>query len=388
MKVLCLGGAGKISRETVYDLAKSAEFERITVADINQKEGLEVVNNCNSDKVDFRSIDIYNEEEAVKIVSEYDIVMDGTTISQNDQSSKIIAKSNVHGVNFNGFGDEYKYDRIFKENRKVLVPGFGMTPGTTNMMAVSICNKLDKIDTIRISHGAFRPIAFSKSIAETTTYEYDPKLESRVVYENGEFVQVPPFARERFIKLPEPYGTLPQYIIPHSETVTLPQYLKSIGKDANLIEVRGTWPEKNMQLVRALYNWGILKNEKVELNGNSYGIMDVISKYLTESVQGTTTSLYGYALHVEIEGEKEGKKYRYTMYHTHPKSDGSIEEWSGLRAYTKNVALPVAVAVRLIAKNLINEHGVLIPEKVFRPEDVFEGLNERGIFFHEIIEEI
>lgn len=388
MKVLCLGGAGKISREAVYDLAEFSDFERITVADINESEGREVVKEANSDNVDFRSIDIYNEDEAIKIISEYDIVLDGTTISQNDQSSKVIAKANAHGINFNGFGEEYKYNDIFKENGKVLVPGFGMTPGTTNMMAVHICEKMDKIDTIRVSHGAFRPIAFSKSIAETTTYEYDPKLSGRVVYEDGELKQVPPFARERDIKLPEPYGTLPQYIIPHSETVTLPQYLQEKGKDAKLIEVRGTWPRKNMQLVRALYDWGFLKNEKVELDGKEYGIMDVIAKYLTESEQGTTTELYGYALYVEVEGERDGKKIRHTMYHTHPTSDGSVKGWEGLRSYTKCVALPVAVAVILMANDKIKEHGVLIPEKVFEPKDIFEGLEKRNIFIHEEIEEI
>jgi lysine 6-dehydrogenase len=388
MKILCLGGAGKISREVVYDLAGTAEFERITVGDINESEGRRVAEDCRVGGVDYRRIDIYDEEGAVKIVSEYDIVVDGTTISQNGQSTKILAQANVHGINFNGFGEEYQYDRIFRENEKVLVPGFGMTPGTTNMMAVSICERMDVVDSIRISHGAFRPIAFSKSIAETTTYEYDPKLPGRVVYEHGKFLQVPPFSRERYIRLPEPYGTLPQYIIPHSETVTLPQYLAGVGKEAKLIEVRGTWPAKNMQLVRALYDWGMLQNDKVELDGREYGVMDVISRYLTQSTVGTTTTLYGYALHVEVEGERSGRKCRHTMYHTHPASDGSVSDWEGLRAYTKNVALPVAVAVRLLADGRMKEHGVLIPEKVFNPQEIFAGLRERDILVHEVIEEI
>lgn len=34
-----------------------------------------------------------------------------------------------------------------------------------------------------------------------------------------------------------------------------------------LIETRATWPQKNMQFVRALYDWGILRNEPIKVNG-------------------------------------------------------------------------------------------------------------------------
>lgn len=128
-----------------------------------------------------------------------------------------------------------------------------MTPGVTQMMAMHAANQLDTVDTIRVSHGSYRPIAFSASITETTTYEYDPHLPSRTVYEDGEFKQVLPFARPREIELPAPYGKTTQYIIPHSETITLAKALENKG--IKLIETRGTWPKQNMQLVHALYDY-------------------------------------------------------------------------------------------------------------------------------------
>ena len=48
-------------------------------------------------------------------------------------------------------------------------------------MAMHLANQLDTVEEGYVSHGAFRPFAFSKSITETTTYEYDPELETRVV---------------------------------------------------------------------------------------------------------------------------------------------------------------------------------------------------------------
>lgn len=259
-----------------------------------------------------------------------------------------------------------------------------MTPGTTNMMAKYVGEQLDVIKSIRVSHGAFRPIAFSNSIAETTVYEYDPALPGRVVFEDGELKQVPPFARPRKIELPEPYGMTEQYIIPHSETVTLSKYYKEKGIE--LIEVRGTWPEENMKLIKSLYNYGFMNNDKIPVNDMEIGIMDAVGKYLTHSEKGKTTSLYGYALHVEVEGEKNGKMYRYTLTHTHPASDGSVTGWEGLRAYTRNVGIPVGIAVKMMIEKKIKGQGVLSPEEVFRPNDIFDELQLRDIHIHEKIE--
>jgi saccharopine dehydrogenase-like NADP-dependent oxidoreductase len=240
---------------------------------------------------------------------------------------------------------------------------------------------MEAVATVRVSHGAYRPIAFSASITETTRYEYDPKLPGRVVYEDGQFVQVPPFARPREIELPAPYGKGTQYIIPHAETKTLARALAPKG--VRLIEVRGTWPRKNMELVRALYEWGFLRNDTVTLDGHEFGIVDAIGAYLIGSPEGRETELYGYALHVEVEGTRAGKPTALTLWHTHPASDGSVPGWEALRAYTRNVAIPMSIAAQILAKGMVKKCGVLTPEEAFDPETVFAELEKRGIIIHE-----
>ena len=384
MKVLCLGSAGKISRESVNDLVEFSDFDKITVADCNEAVGREVVNWLNDTRVDFKKVDFLSDRAAaIELMRQYDIVMDGTPISLNGRSTSCIAEAGVHGINLNGCGAEWDSDQTFKDHGKIHVPGMGMTPGLTNMMTMHAANQLDTIDAIRISHGAFRSIAFSPSIAETTRIEYDPDLPDRVVYENGEFVQVPPFARPRDIELPEPYGTHPQWIIPHAETRTLPQSLPD--KDIKLIEVRGTWPPPNMQLIRTLYDWGILGNPKIEVNGTEFGLMDAISSYLINSPAGKTTDLWGYALHVEVTGVKDGKKIQHILTHTHPASDGSEPGWEKLRAYTRNVGIPMGIGTQMIMDGRAKGAGVVAPELAFDPQEVFTELEKRRIFVHEKI---
>lgn len=386
MKVLCLGGAGRICRESILDLVQYSSFEKITVADFNEEEGRKIVDSLNDPRVDFLQINVRDHADTVSKMKGYDIVMDGTTITLNGLSTACIAVAGCHGINLNGFGAEDAFDSVFQQNGKTCVPGFGMTPGVTQMMAMHAANQLDTVESVRVSHGAFRPIAFSRSITETTTYEYDPLLPGRVVYENGEFVQVPPFARPREIQLPEPYGKTVQYIIPHAETKTLAKALAH--KNVQLIEVRGTWPAKNMQLVRALYDWGFMRNDKISINGKDIGILDCISEYLFNSTEGQETELYGYSLHVEVVGTKDGRRVQHVLYHTHPASDGSVEGWEKLRAYTRNVGIPMSIATEMIAKGMVKKTGVLIPEEAFEPAEIFAELEKRGIFMHEEISQL
>ncbi|MET3288664.1 UNVERIFIED_CONTAM: lysine 6-dehydrogenase [Brevibacillus sp. OAP136] len=386
MKVFCLGGAGNICRESVLDLVLHSQFEKITIGDFNEEVGIKLVDQLNDPRVDFVKVNVRDHEATVNQMRGYDIVMDGTTITLNGLSTACIAEAGCHGINLNGFGAEDEFDPIFRKNGKTCLPGFGMTPGVTQMMAMHAANQLDEVDEVRVSHGAFRPIAFSKSIAETTTYEYDPNLPGRIVFENGEFVQVPPFARPREINLPEPYGKTVQYIIPHAETKTLAKALSEKG--VKLIEVRGTWPMKNMQLVKALFDWGFMRNDKISVNGQEVGVLDCIADYLYNSKEGRETELYGYSLHVEVTGKRDGKNVMHTLYHTHPRSDGSQPGWEGLRAYTRNVGIPMAIATEMIARGQVNATGVITPEEAFDPTVVFRELEKRQIFIHEEVQEL
>ncbi|MFG0214165.1 saccharopine dehydrogenase family protein [Brevibacillus porteri] len=380
MKVFCLGGAGNICREAVLDLVLYSDFEQITIGDFNEEEGRKVVEWLNDPRVNFVPVNVRDHADTVQKMRGYDIVMDGTTITLNGLSTAAIAEAGCHGINLNGFGEENASDAIFRDHGKTCLPGFGMTPGLTQMMAMHAANQLDEVDEVRVSHGSFRPIAFSKSITETTTYEYDPDLPGRVVYENGAFIQVQPFARPREIKLPEPYGKTIQYIIPHAETKTLAQALSPKG--VKLIEVRGTWPKQNMQLVKALYDYGFLRNDLITVGETKVGILDCISQYLYNSREGKETELYGYSLHVEVTGTKDGCKVGHILYHTHPASDGSVADWAGLRAYTRNVGIPLAIATEQIAKGNVKATGVITPEEAFDPAVIFHELTKRQIYIH------
>ena len=81
MKVLCLGGAGKICRESTLDLVQFSDFDEITIGDYDEKAGCEVVSWFKDPRVNFKKVNVRDKAAAVAVMKGYDIVMDGTTIT-------------------------------------------------------------------------------------------------------------------------------------------------------------------------------------------------------------------------------------------------------------------------------------------------------------------
>jgi len=381
MKILCLGAAGRISREAVKDLVEYSNFQQITIGDINEAAAKEVIGEIGDGRLGFVRFDITDSSSSIETMKEYDIVMSGMPIKFDEMLVEAVVKAGVNGLDINGMGETFKFDGQAREVDIVYVPGVGMTPGTTNVLARYAANRMDRVDEIYISHGAFRAIAYSPGLSSTTFLEYDPDLLGRVVYENGSYVPVPPFSLEKMIDLPEPFGTLPQYIIPHPETYTLPKYIKGVKR----IEVRGTWPEKNMRLIRALYEYGFLRNDRVKIDDIEIGSRDFIAAYLEQAPEGKEQDLCGYALHVEVVGTLLGKKVRHILTTTHPSKD--VKGWEGPQAYTRSVGIPLSIGAQLIARGSVKAKGVVAPEGAFDPAEFIKELAIRGIRVHEKIEE-
>ncbi|RKX95813.1 MAG: saccharopine dehydrogenase [Spirochaetes bacterium] len=379
MKILCVGGAGQIGREAVKDIVKYSNFKKISIGDFSIEAAEKLAYEINDDRVDVVGIDVSNPEVASKIMKNYDVVFGSLPIKYDELFVKAVIDAGVNGLDITGMGTTYfNYDEEARKKGIVFVPGVGMTPGTTNVLTRYVCEQMDEVDDICISHGAFRAIAYSPGLASTTFLEYDPDLPGRVVYENGKYVQVPPFSREKLIELPEPFGVHPQYIIPHPEGYTIPRFIK---KNIKRIEVRGTWPPKNMRLVRALYEYGFLKNRKVKIKGVEIGSRDFIAAYLEQMPEGKENKLWGYSLHIDITGRRGNSKVHHVVTTKHP-TEGD-PEWEGPKAYTRSVGIPLSIGAQLIGAGKVNEKGVLAPEAAFKPIEFIRELKKRGIEIQE-----
>ena len=71
-------------------------------------------------------------------------------------------------------------------------------------------------------------------------------------------VEVPPFSGEKEVAFAPPIGRVRTYLVPHSETHTLPRFLPGLRR----VDVRGTWRPEIMTALR-LYHEGILSLPQV-----------------------------------------------------------------------------------------------------------------------------
>jgi len=98
MRIFALGGAGKICRESALDIVRFGTFDQLTIGDNNINSAQETARWLNHPNVDFAFINVKNKKESIALLSDYDIVIDGTTITLNALSTECIALANCHGV--------------------------------------------------------------------------------------------------------------------------------------------------------------------------------------------------------------------------------------------------------------------------------------------------
>jgi saccharopine dehydrogenase-like NADP-dependent oxidoreductase len=131
-----------------------------------------------------------------------------------------------------------------------------------------------------------------------------------------------------------------------------------------------------------LYEWGFLRNDRVRVDDGEVGVLDAIFAHCLQSPEGQTTELYGYALHVEVVGQRDGQTVQHVLTHTHPASDGSVTDWAGLRAYTRCVGIPLSIGAQQIATGKAHGVGTVAPEQAFDADEVFQELKRRQIMVH------
>ncbi len=127
-----------------------------------------------------------------------------------------------------------------------------------------------------------------------------------------------------------------------------------------------------MQLVRALYDYGILRNDQVEINGKEIGIMDCIAKYLLQSKEGQETEIYGYALHVEVIGMKNNEKQRRVLYpYTPVILMDLIVGWEKLKSLYEKRRYSIWDCYRANHKGNVNKVSVVTPEELLSNHKLF-----------------
>ncbi|RME45986.1 MAG: hypothetical protein D6791_09395 [Chloroflexi bacterium] len=377
MKALVLGGAGAVCRETTRDLAKFSKFDEIVVADYNLDAATTLIDDIGDPRLKAVFFDAEDYDSMLKLFPGFDVVVNGLPWKYDLAVTKACVEVGVNGLDVSTEEDQWSYDAIAKEKEIIFIPGVGATPGITNAMARRAADQMDEIEDIQINFAAFRCPAPAPGLLITFLWEFHPKTETRVYYENGEFIRVGPFEGLKKVTFPGEIGEQEVCYIPHPETRTMP---KSLG--AKKVSVRGCFPPHAMRLARVMLEMGLYSEEPITVKGLETTPLEMMYELLLALPETKETPLWAYGLVVDVFGKKDGKAIKIRLWNEHP----PMSEWGGKAAYYKNIAIPLSIGAQMIARGEVKARGVVPPETAIDPLTFFKELKLRGITIGEEVE--
>ncbi|MBN1180055.1 MAG: saccharopine dehydrogenase NADP-binding domain-containing protein [Anaerolineae bacterium] len=382
MRVLVLGGAGAVCKETTRDLAAYSDFEEIVVADYNLAAAQALVEELGDARLKALRFDAEDYAGMLALFPQYDVVANGLPFKYDYVVNKACVEVGVDGLDLSSEDPQFAMHAEALEKGMIFVPGVGATPGITNMMVRRASEVLERLDGADIFFAAFRCLAPAPGLLQTTLWEFNPEEEDRdeVYFEDGAWRPTPPLSGGRAVCFHDQIGEQMVYYVPHDESYSLPVSFPTLRRAA----VRGCFPPHVMALMGALMRGGLLSGRPVRIGETEMASIEVMRRALADSPTSKENPVWAYGLVVEVSGERAGRRVTCTYRSKHPPQ----EVWGGESAYFKNVGIPLSIGAQLIAHGEVTGRGVLPPERALPTRRFFDELARRGILVdEEIVEE-
>lgn len=378
MRVLVLGGAGAVCKETSRDLAYFSTFDEIVIADNNLEAAEKLITTIGDPRLKVIFFNAEDYESMLETFPRFDVIVNGLPWKYDMPVTQACVETGVNGLDVSTEEDQWDLDREAKAKNMVFIPGVGATPGITNIMAKRGADQMDEVEEIQINFAAFRCPAPAPGLLITFLWEFHPKTEARVYYENGKFHWVGPFEGAKMVNFPGSIGEQEVYYIPHPETRTMP---KSLG--AKAVSVRGCFPPHAMRLAKAMLESGLYSEEPIkvkELDTTAHELMHEILLGVKETKE---TPLWAYGLVVEVIGKVDGHDIQVKLWNRHP----PMEEWGGASAYYKNIGIPLSIGAEMIGRGDVKTKGIVPPETALDPDIFIAEMRKRGMQLFETVVE-
>ena len=380
MRIVVLGGAGKMGCIAVQTLAGDGRVKEIVIADINVEQAKIVADYINSPKIEIMQVDVNDEEAFLKALDGASACLNATVYYTNLLVMETCLKAGVHYTDMGG---------LFHITRKQLdlherfsaagisaVLCMGSAPGIPNLQARYAADRLDTIESIRIFDGIKPPAPDDERFSYAVPTIIDELTVEPMVFEKGEFVAKPPLSEFEDYWFTEPLGILPMHLSLHSEVATLPISFQDKGIQECFFKINYWGMAKNtIERIKVLADYGFASQEPVKVGELSVIPRDLMVAMLSGYVPSVTDLLaptkakppdWTKEIVTEIKGLKDGEEMTYRI--------GTLT----CKGALPTGAAPAIAAIWLAEGKL--EPGVYPPEACLDPEPFFKELEAHKIF--------
>jgi saccharopine dehydrogenase (NAD+, L-lysine-forming) len=406
MKKVLIVGAGAQGGPCASVLARDKDVSEIVLGDIDLDFANKVKAKIKSDKITATRVDAGKVEDIVKAARGADAIINLTLTAFNENIMQAALKSGAHYVD-TSFGEPslmdicardnilaqiiekrpLAFDSEFKEAGLTALVGCGSSPGMVNVLARYGCDKLDRVDEIRIRIGR-RLLTDTGEVVKAWTPTWSPfralwgYAVEPTVFEDGEYKKYPIYSKCENYTFPEPVGTIPLVYHQHQEPITLPYF---IGKGIKYCDFKYTVDKE----VGTLIKNGFASSEPIDVRGIKVAPRDVLLNLVPRPVdtfftEDETTAraplkVTGFVV-IEITGAKSREKLEYKMSYPIARfatPEERLELYKRFGATNIYVCIPAIVGAKMCMEGLA-EKG-LISSECLDPIKFLKIMAEMGV---------
>jgi saccharopine dehydrogenase-like NADP-dependent oxidoreductase len=381
MRIIVLGGAGKMGCISVQDLAQDKRVKQVVIADRDMQAARTVADALDSPKVSIQEVDLTDHAGLVAALKEADACVNATVYYTNLQVMEACLEAGTHYTDMGGLfyttRKQLELNDRFAEAGVSAVLGMGSAPGIPNIQSRYAADRLDRIEHIRIYDGIKPPPPDSVNFTYAVPTIIDEMTMPPMVYRDGEFVACEPLSELEDYWFTPPLGLLPMHLSLHSEVATLPLSFEDKGPLKECFFKITYWgmPKELVDKLKVLDDFGFASTEPVSVAGADVIPRDLMVAIMGQYVPPVTDFLAPPAnqppnwtkeIVTEVKGEKDGQEVIYRL--------GTL---------TCKGALPTGVVP---ARGAIWQAegrvpaGVIPSELAFDPEPFFKDLENRDIY--------
>jgi lysine 6-dehydrogenase len=394
MKILIVG-TGAQGSVIATEIVKSSEVSEVRLSDIDLGKAKRLAERLKSAKVRTHRVDANKTDDVMQVARDVNVIVNTTTWKPQFNLNIMEAALNVGAL----YQDLASYpteqlalsDR-WKEAGLTALIDTGVSPGFTNVLVAQAADNLDHVQEIRIRLWGGVESKEPTSFWSPETAWIDMAVEP-IVYENGEYKEVPPFSGEEVYNFPDPVGPQTVFWHSHEEPETIPRF---IGKDVKYVDFKMGGPD--FPLAKAIVELGLLDDKTIDVKGIKVAPRDVFLALIppTPSMEEVERMIKAEMISmrmccaVDVKGQKEGAGVRYILYSNFMSINELKKRMPGANPVAYVTSVPASIFTKMLVKGKIKTKGVIPPEALepaVRQAFIAE-LAEKGITVREKVERL
>ncbi len=150
--------------------------------------------------------------------------------------------------------EQYRFDRLFRENNRLALIHAGVAPGLTNLLAMQAADGLDTIERVQVR--LFEETASDSPVSQWSADDsFDEAVSRPRIYRNGRFEFGERFGERELFRFPAPIGQVGVLLAAQDEVLTIPHVLRVREMDAKIGGI-------DMERLRRWYRRGKLNRSR------------------------------------------------------------------------------------------------------------------------------